>query len=276
MSSIHGTALHRDALNSQHFNSSVRRLDNMRTHCKFLTALAAVLFAASFSFAQDAAPAPPAAPDSGQMMPGSPDDPPAPPAAGWGRGGMMRGHHRMGEMDRGMGFGGMDRGMGFGGMRGRGEHGFMLARLLNNPDLRQKAGISDEQAAKIRQQYTDFRKSEIRTGADLRIKRLELSDLISAEKPDRAAIDRKLQEVGAAQLAREKSAIDFHLAMRDALTPEQRQKLRQLAEESHRGMFGPGRQGRRGPGGMGMRMRQQGAPSTAPAPAPNPPSTNQD
>ena len=230
----------------------------MRTQFKFMAALAALLFAASFSFAQDAAPAPPAAPDSGPMMqPASPDDP---PASGWARGGMMRGH-RMGDMGRGMGFRGM---------RGRGEHGFMLARLVNNPDLRQKIGISDEQAAKIRQQYTDFRKSEIRTGADLRIKRLELRDLISADKPDRTAIDRKLQEVGAAQLAREKSAIDFHLAMHDALTPEQRQKLRQLAEESHRGMFGPGRQGRRGPGGMGMgmRMRQQGTPSTAPAPNP--------
>lgn len=232
----------------------------MRSHFRFLTAFAAVLFAASFSFAQDAAPAPPAASDSGQMMqPASPDDPPAPPEAGWARGGMMRGH-RMGQMDRGMG-----PSMGFGGMRGHGRRGFMLARLVNNPDLRQKIGITDEQAAKIRQQYFDFRKSEIRSGADLRVKRLELKDLISAEKPDRAAIDRKLQEVGAAQLAREKSAVDFHLAMREALTPEQRQKLRQLVQESHRGAFGPGR---RGPRGMGMGMRQQPAPGTAPAPNP--------
>jgi Spy/CpxP family protein refolding chaperone len=127
-----------------------------------------------------------------------------------------------------MGPGGpQDRGMGMHGP-GMGNRGFGLGRLLNDPDVRQQLGISPEQAAKIKQQQSDFRKAEVRNRADLEIKRMDLHDLVSAEKPDRSAIDRKLQEVGAAQLALEKSAIDHRLTMREMLTPEQRQKLQQM------------------------------------------------
>lgn len=119
------------------------------------------------------------------------------------------------------------------GMRGerigmRGQREFELGRLLSDPAIRTQLGVSADQAAKIRQQETDFQKAEIRNRADLQIKRLELNELLSAEKPDRAAIDSKLQEIGAAQTAAEKSAIDYRLNMRDALTPAQRQKLQQL------------------------------------------------
>jgi Spy/CpxP family protein refolding chaperone len=116
------------------------------------------------------------------------------------------------------------------GMRGRGmgPEEFGLGRLLTDPNVRQQLGVTADQAAKIRQQESDFRKSEIRNRADLQIKRMDLDDLLSADKPDRSAIDSKLQEIGAAQIALEKSAIDNSLNMRDALTPVQRQKLQQM------------------------------------------------
>ena len=116
------------------------------------------------------------------------------------------------------------------GMRGRdvGPEEFGLGRLLTNPNVRQQLGVTADQAAKIRQQESDFRKTEIRNRADLQIKRMDLDDLLSADKPDRSAIDSKLQEIGAAQIALEKSAIDNSLNMRDAFTPVQRQKLQQM------------------------------------------------
>ena len=46
-----------------------------------------------------------------------------------------------------------------------------------------------------------FRKTQIRNSADLQIKRMDLDDLLSADKPDRSAIDSKLQKIGAAQIA---------------------------------------------------------------------------
>ena len=136
------------------------------------------------------------------------------------------------------------------GMHRHGEFG--LARLVANPEIRQRLGISSEQAAKIRQQELDFRKAEIRNRADHEVKRLELAELMAAEKPDRTQIDKKLREISDTRFAGEKSRIDHHLAMREALTPEQRDKLKQMFGEMRRqrGERGFDRSGRGGPEGM--------------------------
>src|SRR5580704_9313611 len=97
-----------------------------------------------------------------------------------------------------------DRHGGFG-RRGHRHSGF--ARLLNDPSIRQQVGITGEQATAIRKQELDFRKTEIRGRADLDVKRIDLKDLLAADKPDRAAINAKLQEISAAQLSLQKSSI---------------------------------------------------------------------
>jgi Spy/CpxP family protein refolding chaperone len=117
--------------------------------------------------------------------------------------------------------------------------------------MREKLGITAEQAAKIRLATTDFRKAQIRGRADLEVKRLELGELLRADNPDRAAINKKLEEISAAQLAQRKSGVDYFLKMHDTLTSEQRQKLQHMREEfRHRG---PERRGPQGP-------RQHAAP----------------
>ncbi len=108
---------------------------------------------------------------------------------------------------------------------------FGLGQLLSDPDVRQQLGVTAAQAAKIRQQESDFQKTEIRNRAELQIKRMDLEDLLSADKPDRSAIESKLQEIGAAQIALEKSAINNWLTMQEALTPAQFQKLEQMVTE---------------------------------------------
>jgi Spy/CpxP family protein refolding chaperone len=144
------------------------------------------------------------------------------------------------------------------GLRGFGR-GFGLARILNDAAIREKLGITAEQVGVIRKQESDFRKTEIRDRADLAVKRVDLRDLLEAEKPDRAAIDSKLQEISTARLALEKSAVHYRLAMHEAITPEQREKLHQLMSERWRHEGGPGHSGPRGEGHKG----QHGA---APAP----------
>jgi len=131
--------------------------------------------------------------------------------------------------------------------------------FLNDPAVRARLGITADQDAKMRQQESDFRKAEIRDRADLQIKRIDLNDLLAADNPNRAAIDAKLQEVGAAQVALERSAIDFRLNMRDALTPAQRERLRQMMATPTQqngnvragGPQGGGRGGQRGARGGG-------------------------
>jgi Spy/CpxP family protein refolding chaperone len=145
-----------------------------------------------------------------------------------------------------------------------GRGGPELGRLLSDPTVRQQLGVSADQAAKIRQQESDFRKAEIRNNAELQIKRMDLNDLLAAEKPDRAAIDSKLREIAAAQLAVEKSAIDNRLNMRDALTPAQRQKLQQMMTQPRQPAPGANA-GPRGPQGTG-----RGGRGAVPPPPPNP------
>jgi Spy/CpxP family protein refolding chaperone len=120
----------------------------------------------------------------------------------------------------------------------------------------EKLGITAEQAAKIRLQTSEFRKAQIRSRADLQVKRLELNELLSAANPDRAAIDKKLEEISATQLAQRKSEVNYRLRMRDTLTSEQRQKLQQMREEfRHRRPEG---RGPHGPEGHTPPPKQQG------------------
>lgn len=231
----------------------------MNIHQKMSLGLLSLALILPASFAK---PLPQAGPNPGLDQPTSPDGP-------GDDGGRGRGSWRAGrDGDRDGGRGDWGRG-GHRGMRGGRDRDFMLARMVNNPEFRDKLGITADQAAKIRQQTTDFRKSEIRARADLEVKRLELRDLLAADNPDRSAIDQKLQEISSARLAQEKSAIDYRLAMRSALTPEQKQKLQQMRDQfRQRGRDG----GRRGPDGQGSRRR--GGDSQGPPPPANPPASN--
>lgn len=123
-----------------------------------------------------------------------------------------------------------------------------LGRLLRDPGLRERLGMTAEQAARIQARESEFAKSNIRAAAELRVKRMELAELLAAEKPDRAQVDKKMREIHEAAFAAKRAAMDHHLAMREALTPEQKERLKQWAgEQRERRMregFGP----RPGPG----------------------------
>ncbi len=229
----------------------------MKIHSKAAIALLALIISAPMVLAQD----PSQDPAQGQQGP-------PPDASGAGRP-MWQGRVPMGQDGQngqngrwGQGNDNWGRG-GEMGMRGHGQGrpGFMLARLVNNPDIREQLGITPEQAAKIRQQFSAFQISEIRGRADLQVKRIELRDLMAADTPDRAAIDAKLEEISSTRLNSAKARVDFVLSMKDALTPEQRQKLKDMMTS---------RFGQRGRGGFGPNrphpMEQPGQPEGAPAP----------
>jgi Spy/CpxP family protein refolding chaperone len=187
----------------------------------------------------------------------------------------MRGGVRMG-MERGRSRGmGMGDGMGLGlglGMGRFGANGF-LARAefaLRDPQIRQQLGFSDQQVAKLEQELTDFRKAMIQNRANLEIQRIDLRNLVAADNPDRAAVEKKLQMVGAAQLALQKSVVDFALTLKQEIMPEQREKIRQfLRERRQRGMRGDARTERRYR--RGQRSGNQQNPQPDAQPQPNPP-----
>ena len=127
------------------------------------------------------------------------------------------------------------------GMRGRGMR--MRGGLQR---LQQELGLTEEQRTKLRQQALEGRKAAVRSHADLKIKRMELHELMDGDNPDRAQIDRKLREIADLRYGLEKSRIDQRLSFQQVLTPEQRAKLRKFREGGFRG--GPG--GPAGPGPM--------------------------
>jgi Spy/CpxP family protein refolding chaperone len=167
------------------------------------------------------------------------------------------------------GFGGPGMGRGLGMMGLGGPMG--LSRIVNNPDMREKLGITTEQAARIRQQETDFQKASVMNRAKSEVAHMELNQLMSADKPDRAAIDKKLSDISAAQLVSEQTRVHHQLDMKTALTPDQQAKLKELMQSRRPGIHGPGDpnggpQGGPGRGGRGPRP-PQGTGTGTPDPA---------
>ncbi|HTV57972.1 MAG TPA: periplasmic heavy metal sensor [Verrucomicrobiae bacterium] len=207
---------------------------------------------------------------------GDPQDPPpaqpeTPDGPGGGPGGPMWSGHNGGGWGQGGGWGHRRGGWNREDRMGGREFGFV--RLLNDPAIRQQVGVTDEEAAKIRQQTSDFMKKEIQDRANVAVQRIDLRDLLAAEKPDRAAIDSKLQDISTSRLAMEKSAVDYRLTLRDEITPAQRDKIRELMRDRWSRDRGEGGRWQRGPHG-GRRGGQRG-PGPGAAPAPNAPSNPQ-
>ncbi len=106
-----------------------------------------------------------------------------------------------------------------------------LARLLRNPEIQKQLNITDEQRKKLEDIGFNGEKSTIQDRANLEVRRLELRRLMQADNPDRAAIEKKLQEVGQAQTALERARVNSMLDVRAVLTKEQQDKLREIARQ---------------------------------------------
>ncbi len=177
----------------------------------------------------------------------------------------------------------MGPGMGMRGARGmmrqkmgrqfmRRHPGMAMHRFMQDPAMRERLKITPEQVTKFQAQESAISKSMIRSHADIQVKRMELAELMRADKPDRALIDKKLREVQEATFAAEKTRIDNQLTMHELFTPEQRQEMDKMRSEfrGHMMQRGPGGQGEGGM--MGPRgTRRMGPPQQQPPPPPQPP-----
>lgn len=224
-----------------------------KTAVGFLALLLAGALSCTLAFAQQGPtsnPPPPAAQGDqagpGQGAPGSP--PPRRPGmhvwvnhgqgSGWAEwtGGGDRGH-------RGAEFGIGDMvvgGAGLGRLLGRAE------RALNDPQIRQQLGISDEQAAKFEQQLTGFAKTMIRDRANLQIQQVDLRNSLTKPNPDRAAVDNQLQQVSAARVQLQQTAVNFYLILKQEIPPAQQQKIRQFLRERRQDAWRGGARSRGG------------------------------
>jgi Spy/CpxP family protein refolding chaperone len=135
--------------------------------------------------------------------------------------------------------------MGGSGMKGQGmmRHHMSLSPLAMKDEL----GLKEDQVKAIEPLETDYRKTAIKSGADIRIAMIDLGSLLDQKSPNRSAISAKVDEINGLQKQMMMYRIDTLLKLKEILTPEQYAQFRsQIKSQMERGM------GRRmhGMGGM--------------------------
>lgn len=118
--------------------------------------------------------------------------------------------------------------------------------------MREEVGLSDQQAEELRTLFSQHRKAAIRQRADLQVARVELQELIHAATLDEKAIAAKVKAVSDLQAAALRARVEGQLAVQKVLTPEQREKLKDLRPQLGEGRR-PGGEGRRRGMGRGDR-----------------------
>jgi Spy/CpxP family protein refolding chaperone len=115
---------------------------------------------------------------------------------------------------------------------------------------KEQLNLTPEQSAKMDKLRIDFRKASIQRRAALEVAHLDLRQLMEATTIDESAVLATAQEVSDLQAAAFKARIEHRLAMRQILTPEQREKAKSLR---HGRGFGDGPRGHmRGRPGRGQ------------------------
>lgn len=174
---------------------------------------------------------------------------------GTGKGAYGRG---MGMQGKGMGMqgkgmGGMGMGMGMGCGMAMGQAGMKALMVFNalaeNTKLQEKIGLTKEQADKLAAIKTDMAKSEIKSGADLKLLQLDLQDLLKADNPDRSKINSLIDQVAAKETEMKKKMVGGLLDAKAVLTADQVKQLKTMGEEMKKKGFGKGM-------GQGMGMGQ--------------------
>jgi len=107
-----------------------------------------------------------------------------------------------------------------------------LLAALDDPRVRTALGLSDQQADSLRKIVVDTETFTIKTGADIAVDSIDLRELLRADKPDRAAVMSKGQEISKSTSQLINHYLDAMLAMKAILTPEQQKMIRAYIERS--------------------------------------------
>jgi periplasmic protein CpxP/Spy len=134
----------------------------------------------------------------------------------------------MGDDDLGAGpgmgpGGGMGHMGGMGGMgRGAGMRHGGMARAFAMLDL------TDDQRTKLQAVHEKQQRKNVQAHADLQIARMDLRDLVQAEKPNTTAINTQIDKMAKMQAEQRKSQVATLLEARALLTPDQQKRLREM------------------------------------------------
>jgi Spy/CpxP family protein refolding chaperone len=94
--------------------------------------------------------------------------------------------------------------------------------------FRAELGLTDDQASRLRGLRSEYRKQAIRRHADIRIARLELGDLLAEDSWNLPRAEEKIRQISTVRTEARLARLRALARARDILTPEQREKLREL------------------------------------------------
>jgi len=105
--------------------------------------------------------------------------------------------------------------------------------------IKQELGLSDEQAKRFEDHFKKFQ-GEMDTILDsLKVKRSELMDEISSERPDLDKVNKLISEVGALENELQKKIVMNMLEEKSFLTPEQQKKFYSIFKQGRNLEGGP-------------------------------------
>jgi hypothetical protein len=105
-----------------------------------------------------------------------------------------------------------------------------LLAALEDPRARTRLGLTDQQADSLRKIVVDTETFTIKTGADITVDAINLRELLRADKPDRAAVMSKGDEISKLTSQLISHGLDAMLAAKAVLTPEQQKMIRAYVE----------------------------------------------
>ena len=109
-----------------------------------------------------------------------------------------------------------------------------LLAALDDPRVRTMLGLTDQQADSLRKIVVDMETYTIKTGADIAVDAIDLRELLRADKPDRAAVMSKGDEISKLTSQLINHSLDAILAAKAVLTPEQQKMIREYMESGAR------------------------------------------
>jgi Spy/CpxP family protein refolding chaperone len=114
-----------------------------------------------------------------------------------------------------------------GGQMGGGIRGGMMARM-STENLKQRLGLTDDQAAKLKELRGTYLKTTTMQGAKIRVAELELNDLLDEKTLDASKIEKKVKEIESLKSDLLMGRIRSLIKAADFLSPEQFAQFRDM------------------------------------------------
>ncbi|MGC8896905.1 MAG: Spy/CpxP family protein refolding chaperone [Bacteroidota bacterium] len=117
-------------------------------------------------------------------------------------------------------------------MAGAGMRAGKMPQKAAVADVIKKLNLTDEQKKEIEKLRFDFQKQQVAQQAKIHTAQIELRELLSEDNPDRAAIQKKVDEIARLRVQSAMDRFDHWQAVKKILTPEQ-QKIWREELRSH-------------------------------------------